>query len=83
MNKLFSGFDYVIAYIHNLLVITRGSFQDHLTHLDTVLDKLEYVGLKINAQKSNFATPKLEYLGYWITQEGIQPMPSKVDTIKK
>ena len=46
MNELFSGFDYVRAYIDDLLVITKGSFNDHLIHLDRVLEKLEEAGLK-------------------------------------
>ena len=39
--KLFSGFDYIRVYIDNLLVITKGLFHNHLTHLDKVLAKLE------------------------------------------
>ena len=37
MNKLFAGFEYVHAYIDDLLIITKGSFEDHVKHLDTVL----------------------------------------------
>ena len=83
MNKLFAGFDHVQAYLENLLVITKRSYWDHLDHLDVVLDKLEHVGLKINAQKSNFAAHELEYLCYWIIRACIQPMRSKVEAIKK
>ena len=82
MNKLFAGFDYVRAYIDDLLIITKGSFEDHLKHLDTVLEKLEKVGLKINATKSCFAAHELEYLGYWISRDGIQPLIEKVAAIK-
>ena len=35
-------------------------------------------GLKVNAKKSFFAHSELEYLGYWITRDGIQPMKDKV-----
>ena len=83
MNKLFAGFEYVRAYIENLLIITKGSFDHHLRDLDTVLGKLEMVGLKINATKSNFATHELEYLGYWISQDGIQLLALKAEAIKK
>ena len=46
MNKLFAGCDYVRAYIDDLLVITKWSFEVHLNHLDTVIEKLETAGLK-------------------------------------
>ena len=82
MNELFAGFDYVRAYIDDLLIVTKGSFEDHLQDLDKVLEKLETAGLKINANKSKFAAHELEYLGYWISRDGIQPLVSKVEAIK-
>ena len=45
--------------------------------------KLAKSGLKINATKSFFAQTQLEYLGYWITREGIQPISKKVQAILK
>ena len=46
MNKLFAGFNYVRVYIDDLLIVTKGSFEDHLQDLDTVLEKLKTAGLK-------------------------------------
>ena len=63
MNKLLAGFDYVQAYIDNLLIVTKWSFEEHLRDLDTVPEKIELAGLKINVTKSNFAAHELEYLG--------------------
>jgi hypothetical protein len=40
------------------------------------------VGLKVNANKSHFAVSEIEYLGYWITRNGIQPLPKKVEAIQ-
>ena len=75
--------EYVRAYIDDLLVTTKGSFEDHLQKLDKVLAKLEEAGLKVNAKKSFFAREGLEYLGYWISREGIQPLTAKVEAIQK
>ena len=61
--------------------MTKGSFEDLLQDLDTVLEKLKTAGLQIKATKSNFAAPELEYLGYWISWDGIQPLASKVENI--
>ena len=69
-------------YIDNLLLVTKGSFEDYLRDLDTFLEKIETAGLKINATKSNFAAHELEYLGYWISMGGIQLLDSKVEAIK-
>jgi hypothetical protein len=34
-------------------------------------------------QKSCFAISEVEYLGYWITQDSIQPLPKKVAAIQR
>ncbi len=81
MNELFQGLDFVRAYIDDLLCITKGDLDDHLGKLDGILTRLGEAGLKINAKKSFFASGELEYLGYWITREGIQPMKNKVQAI--
>ena len=70
--------EYVRTYIDDLLVITTGNWTDHLEKLDEVLNRLQKAGLKVNAKKSFFGKPELEYLGYWITRQGIQPLPKKV-----
>ena len=66
-----------------LLVITKSTFEDHLRKLKVVFQRIKEAGLKINANKSFFARSALEYLGYWITRKGTQPVPKKVDAIKK
>jgi hypothetical protein len=38
-------------------------------------------GLKINATKPFFGLPELDFFGYWITRDGIQPPPKKVEAI--
>ena len=82
MNELFAGFEYVRAYIDDLLVISNGTFDDHLNKLDKVFMKLQKAGFKVNAEKSFFAKDELEYLGFKITRTGIMPLPDKVQAIK-
>ena len=76
MFKLFSDLEFVQAYIDDLLATSCSTFEEHLEHLEKVLSQLSDVGLKVNAKKSHFAKFEIEYLGYWITQQGIQPLPS-------
>ena len=83
MALLMDGLSYVRTYIDDLLVLTNGSLEDHLSKLDEVLKRMREAGLKVNANKSFFCQTQLEYLGYWITREGIQPLPKKVEAIQK
>jgi hypothetical protein len=81
MMNLMESLDNVRTYIDNLLVITRGSLEDHLEKLREVLRRLRDAGLKVNAAKSFFCTHEIEYLGYILTREGIKPQTKKVQAI--
>jgi Reverse transcriptase (RNA-dependent DNA polymerase) len=83
MSELMEGLDFIRTYIDDLLVITKESFDDHLEKLDLVLQQLENARLKVNGNKSFFARTELEYLGYWITRNGIKPLPDKVKAIMR
>jgi hypothetical protein len=63
-----AALEYLRAYIYDLLIITKGTYLEHLQKLATVLTRLQKAGLKVNANKSWFAQEKLEYLQYWITK---------------
>jgi hypothetical protein len=78
MNDLLNGLDTMRDYINDILHVTKGSWEDHLTGLEKVFARLQQAGLKVNAKKSNFGTHEMEYLGYNITQTGIQPIAKKV-----
>jgi transposase InsO family protein len=81
MNDIMTGLEFAQAYIDDLLVISCGDFEDHLNKLEQVLTRLSESGLKVNASKSFFGKEELEYLGYWITREGIKPLSKKVEAI--
>jgi hypothetical protein len=48
-----------------------------------VLARLSTAGMRINAEKSKCFTEQIEYLSYWITRKGIQPVHNKVEAILK
>jgi hypothetical protein len=37
--------------------------------------------MRVNISKSKFFAEQIEYLGYWITRQGIQPIHNKVEAI--
>jgi len=76
-----SDLEYVRTYIDDLLLTTKSDSQDHLHHLDVVFHRIKDAGLKVNTRKSFFARDELEYLGYWITWAGIQPIFKKMEAI--
>ena len=81
MAGLMRALEYVRTYIDNLLIITKGTYDDHLQKMEVVINRLQEAGLRINAAKSSFALHEIEYLGYILTREGIKPQPEKVSAI--
>ncbi len=48
MIDLVEALEYAQAYIDNLLILTRGTLEDHLEKLTKVLNRLHDVRLKVN-----------------------------------
>jgi hypothetical protein len=82
MSTLMEGLEYVRTYLDDVLCLTSGTWEDHIKKLDEVFTRLQNAGLKVHAHKSFFGQSQLEYLGYWVTREGIQPLPKKVQAIR-
>ena len=81
MAGLTEHLEFVKAYIDDLLCITKGSFEDHLSKLRQVLTLINKAGLKVNMKKSTFGMDEVEYLGYILSRDGIKPQPEKVSAI--
>jgi hypothetical protein len=62
MGNLMATLEYMRVYIDNLLVITKGSHDDHLNKLEQVFIKLCNAGLKVNVANAFLYTQETEYL---------------------
>jgi hypothetical protein len=81
MSKLVQDMEYVKTYLDDLLILTNSSIKDHLLKLEMVLARLSTAGMRVNISKSKFFPEQIEYLGYWITRQGIQPIRSNDESI--
>lgn len=50
MNELMHDLEFVRFYIDDILIVTSGTFEDHLNKLDQVLSRLSHAGLKTKAK---------------------------------
>ena len=81
MQEMLGDLEFVRVYIDDILILSDGTYADHMAKLDQVLTRLEQKGFRANVRKCFFARNSLEYLGYWLTQQGVQPQPKKVEAI--
>jgi hypothetical protein len=79
MSKLVQDMEYVKTYLDDLLILTNISFKDHILKIKMVLARLSISGMRVKISKSKFFTEQIEYLGYWITRQGIQPIHNKIE----
>jgi hypothetical protein len=71
---------YVVTYVDDL-VVHSATFEDHLMHLDTVLQKFATAGFTINANKCSFCKPQIKFLGHVISSEALLPDEDRVKAI--
>ena len=83
ISDIMSGLEFVRAYIDDILIISNGTYEDHLAKVAQVFARLQNAGFRVNLRKSSFAIDKVEYLGFWLTRDGIQPQPKKVEAIQR
>ena len=63
MNKLFSGTNWnpVFVYFDSISIVSR-SFEEHMKHIEKLLQYLEEVELKLTPTKCAFVQIKIDYL---------------------
>lgn len=71
---------FVCIYLDDILVFSR-SMDEHYQHITVVLQTLKDAGLKANMKKCEFFKPELIFLGHVVTEAGLKPDPSKVNTV--
>ena len=81
ISDLTGTLEFVQTYLDDLLCISKGNLEDHLTTLRRVFIRLQDAGLTVNARKSSFCAVETEYLGYVLSRDGIKPQPKKVQAI--
>jgi putative transposase len=80
MDKMLNDLPYVLIYLYDI-VIMSASFEEHLEHLQVVLQWFLVNGFTPNGAKSSFFMDKIDFLGFEVTRDGISPDLRKVQAI--
>ena len=62
----------VNVYIDDIRIFT-DSWERHIEVVDEVMRKLEERGFTINPLESKWAVKETDWLGYWVTPDGLKP----------
>lgn len=69
-----------LVYLDDVIVFSK-TFEEHLTRLGQVFQKCREAGLKLSPKKCTFCAKRVKYVGHIVSQDGIEPDPSKIDKI--
>lgn len=72
----------MLVYLDDILVYS-STFEDHLTRLQTVLQRLRETGLKVKVEKCHFLQSSVRFLGHQISAEGIGTDPDKIAAVRQ
>ena len=71
------------AWLDDIIVVTKGSKEQHKKELIDVLTRLENAGYKLSENNSEFLKTEIEWFGHKIDQNGIRPLQDKLMAIKE
>jgi len=76
LDRVFQDLKFKIVY-HYLddVVVYSESFEQHLVHIKTVLDRLRSAGLTVKPDKVVFTTQEISFLGHVISPSGVRIDP--------
>ena len=75
------GPSFVSVYLDDVIVYSE-TLEDHLKHLQRVIERFMKAGLKLKPGKCHFVCKEVQYLGHTITTQGIQPNKDQVIAVQ-
>ena len=83
MQRVLARLEYksCFIYLDDVLVASK-TFEDHLTHLREVFNRLRTSNLHLKPRKCELIGDKVPFLGHVVSAQGIEPDPAKTERIK-
>src|SRR5438045_7209189 len=83
MNKVLgdSIHKYVMVYFDDVIIYSK-SFEEHLRHIEDVLNRIRRVNLRLKVKKCHFGASELQFLKHVVGKDGVKPNPEKVEKIE-
>ena len=79
--SIFMGMESFVAAYFDDLAIHSATEEEHLQHIETVLEKLASHGLRLNLAKCQWMERHVQFLGHTISGVGIRHLASKITEI--
>ncbi len=81
MDQVLRGCEgWAAAYLDDVIIFSN-SWEEHLTHLEETLKRIQEAGLTLNVKKCEWARQETSYLGYHLGNGKLRPQVDKVEAI--
>ena len=81
MDNTLQGLSGVFCFLDDILIVSKGSVEDHNILVDKVISRLDEEGFALKFSKCEFSLNQLSWLGYDIDSEGYRPKRSKIEAV--
>ena len=73
---------FVMAYLDDIIIFSKTE-EEYLQHLEEIFVRLRKFGLKMKREKCSFFKKHIQYLGHLVSEKGFEPLPEKLESIRK
>ena len=81
MDKQLHNTQNTFAFGDDILIVTKGTKQQHMDKLEEVLKTLDEAGMRLKLEKCRIPQTKTEWLGYKLSEKGVKLIDEKIQAI--
>ena len=82
VNKVLEGLGFTFGYLDDILIYSKD-MKEHLQHVRTLFERMRQADLKLTKRKCNFLKAHVQYLGHYISGQGLEPIPEKLESLQQ
>ena len=82
VNQVLEGINFAFGYLYAILIFSPN-MEQHLEHVRALFECLRAADLKLTKRKCSFLKAHVQYLGHYISGQGLEPVPKKLEALVK
>ena len=82
VNKVLEGLEFAFGYLDDILIYSKN-MGEHLQHVWTLFKRMRQADLKLTKWKCDFLKAHVQYLGHYISGQGLEPIPEKLESLQQ
>ena len=79
MDKILHNVQNTFTFIDDILVVTKGSKEEHINQVENVMKILDESGIRLKEETCQIEQSETEWLGYNLTATGLEPIDNKIE----